>query len=242
MDGGVTKIIPAIDLLGGKVVRLHQGRYDEVTVFDDDPVARAKLFRDHGAERLHVVDLEGAKAGEPVQRAVVEAVVRAFGDGVQVGGGVRTQAAYEAYLGLGARRVVVGTRAAQDPGLVRALAATHPDTAIVAVDAQDGVVRTWGWTESSGITAAELAHRFTGCPISGVLYTDIAQDGTGKGPNVEATRALAEETGLYVIASGGVGTLDHLRALAAARIPAAIVGRALYDGTVPLSALCGLGF
>jgi phosphoribosylformimino-5-aminoimidazole carboxamide ribotide isomerase len=155
---------------------------------------------------------------------------------------VRTQAAYEAYLALGARRVVVGTRAAQDPGLVRALAAAHPDTAIVAVDAEDGIVRTWGWTESSGTTATELARQFTGCLISGVLYTDIAQDGTGKGPNVAATRSLIDDTGLFVIASGGVGTLDHLRALAAARIPAAIVGRALYEGTVPLSAVCGVAF
>ena len=233
----MTLIIPAIDLLGGKVVRLHQGRYDQVTVFDDDPVGRAKLFRDHGAVRLHVVDLEGAKAGAPVQRAIIDEIIRAFGDGVQVGGGVRSQESYEAYLETGASRVIVGTRAVQDPGLVRALAAAHSHTAIIAVDAQDGVVKTWGWTESSDVTATEVAGQFTGCLISGVLYTDIAQDGTGKGPNVPATRKLAEDTGLYVIASGGVGTIAHIEALSLAGIPAAIVGRALYDGTVPLTAL-----
>lgn len=233
----MTLIIPAIDLLDGKAVRLHQGRYDQVTVFDDDPVGRARLFRDHGATRLHVVDLEGARSGKPAARTLIEEIVRAFGEGVQIGGGIRTREIYEGYLAAGARRIVVGTRAVEDAALVGELAAAHPDTAILAVDAEDGIVKTQGWTESSGLTAVELLARFDGRLLSGVLYTDIARDGTGVGPNVAATLKLADETGLHVIASGGVGSLAHIDALHAAGIGAVIVGRALYDGKIPLSAL-----
>ncbi len=223
-------IVPAIDLLGGKAVRLHKGNYDEVTVYDDDPVARARAFRQAGATRLHVVDLEGSKAGRCVQIEIVRAIAAAFGAGVQAGGGVRSRQAAESYLEAGADRVVLGTFAASDPDLVRGLAETHPKRVIVAVDAKDGMVATSGWTSLSAITAIDLAASFKGSPIFGVLYTDISRDGTKSGPNVEATARLARETGLSVIASGGIGSLDHLRELAThPGIDSVIVGRAIYD-------------
>jgi phosphoribosylformimino-5-aminoimidazole carboxamide ribotide isomerase len=228
-------VIPAIDLLGGKAVRLHQGRYDEATVYDDDPSVRARAWRGV-AERLHVVDLEGAKAGRCVQQAAVRALVEAFGEGVQVGGGVRSREAFESYRALGARRVVLGTAAVRDPELVRALASEHPGVLIVAVDAKDGWIATDGWTEVSRVSAVDLARSLARLPIAGVLYTDVARDGTKRGPNVEATARLAREAGVRVVASGGVGSLDDLRALAAhAGIDAAIVGRALYDGVFTLT-------
>jgi phosphoribosylformimino-5-aminoimidazole carboxamide ribotide isomerase len=227
-------VVPAIDLLHGQAVRLHQGRYDQVTVYDADPAARARSFRGK-APRLHVVDLEGAKAGHAVQADAVRAIVAAFGPGVQIGGGVRTRAALESYLALGVERVVLGTAAVEHTELVLELVRAHPGVSLVAVDAKDGWVATSGWTEVSTVTAIDLARRFAAAPIAGVLYTDVARDGTKSGPNVEMTARLARDAGVSVIASGGVGTLDHLRALAAhPGIDAAIVGRALYDSVFTL--------
>ena len=230
------RILPAIDLLDGKAVRLHQGRYEDATVYDDDPVAVARRFR-ATVDALHVVDLEGAKAGTPVQRERVRAVVEAFAPGmVQVGGGVRSREALEAYLALGAKRVVLGTAAVKNPELVRELARAHPGVVVLAVDAKNGFVATDGWTETSSITAIDLVRALADVPIGAVLYTDVARDGTGTGPNVEATRALAESSPFPVIASGGVGTLAHLRALATiANVESAVVGRALYDGSLTLA-------
>ena len=179
-------VVPAIDLLGGKAVRLHQGRYDQVTVFDDDPPARARGWRGKAA-RLHVVDLEGARAGRAVQEEIVRAVARAFGGPLQVGGGVRTRAAFEGYLALGADRVVLGTAAVKDPELVRALATDYPGKVVLAVDAKDGMVATDGWEKTSSVTAVDLARSFAGMPLAALLYTDVARDGTRAGPNVEAT-------------------------------------------------------
>lgn len=229
------RVLPAIDLLGGKAVRLHQGRYDHVTVFDADPPAVAARFRAH-VDMMHVVDLEGAKAGAPVQRENVAAIVRAFGGAaVQVGGGVRSREALEGYLALGARRVVLGTAAVKDPELVRALATAHPGVVVIAVDAKEGFVATDGWTETSKVLAVDLVRALADAPIAAVLYTDVARDGTGVGPNVEATGALAAASPFPVIASGGVGTLAHLRALAAlSNVESAVVGRALYDGSITL--------
>ena len=227
-------VVPAIDLLGGKAVRLHQGRYDQVTVFDEDPPARARGWVGKTA-RLHVVDLEGARAGHAVQKEVVQAIARAFGGPLQVGGGVRTREAFEGYLGLGADRVVLGTAAVRDPELVRALATEHPGRVVLAVDAKDGMVATDGWEQTSNVTAIDLARSFTGSPIAALLYTDVARDGTRGGANVEATAMLARESGFAVIASGGIGALGDLRALALhAGIESAIVGRALYDGAFTL--------
>jgi phosphoribosylformimino-5-aminoimidazole carboxamide ribotide isomerase len=223
-------VMPAIDLLAGQAVRLHQGRYDAVTVFDPDPAARARAWCGK-VLRLHVVDLEGARAGRAVQKDVVKAIARAFGGPLQVGGGVRTREAFEEYLALGAERVVLGTAAVRDPALVRALAAAHPGKVVLAVDAKDGLVATDGWEKTSGVSAIELARSFADVALAALLYTDVARDGTRAGPNVEATARLARESGFPVIASGGIGSLDDLRALKVhAGIESAIVGRALYDG------------
>jgi phosphoribosylformimino-5-aminoimidazole carboxamide ribotide isomerase len=227
-------VLPAIDLLDGKAVRLHQGRYDAVTVFDTNPAARAASWRGK-APRLHVVDLEGARAGHAVQIDVVRGIVRAFGGELQVGGGVRTRVSFESYLALGASRVVLGTAAVKDAELVRALATEHPGRVVVAVDAKDGRVAIDGWETTSAVSAIDLARSFAGVPIAALLYTDVARDGTRSGPNVEATARLARESGLPVIASGGVGSLDDLRALKIHEgIEGAIVGRALYDGAFSL--------
>ncbi len=226
-------ILPAIDLLGGQAVRLHQGDYAKVTVYDADPPARAATWKGK-VPRLHVVDLEGAKAGRAMQADAVRAIVRAFGPGVQIGGGVRSREAFESYRALGVERVVLGSAAVKDPALVRALAIEFPGAVVLAVDAKDGMVATEGWTEVSAVSALDLVRSFADVPLGAVLYTDIARDGTGAGPNVEATARLAAASLVPVIASGGVGSLDHLRALAAHGIPAAIVGRALYAGAFTL--------
>lgn len=229
------RILPAIDLLGGKAVRLHQGRYEEATTYDDDPVAVAKRFASV-VDAMHVVDLEGAKAGSPVQRDVVRAIIDAFAPGmVQVGGGVRSRESLEAYLALGAKRVVLGTAAVKDPDLTRDLARAHPGVVVLAVDAKNGFVATDGWTETSTISAVDLVRALADVPIGAVLYTDVARDGTGSGPNVEATAALAAASPFPIIASGGVGTLAHLASLAKLRnVESVVVGRALYDGSLTL--------
>ena len=225
-------LFPAIDLLEGKAVRLHQGRYDAVTVYDADPSTRARRFREAGAKWLHVVDLEGAKVGRCVQADVVRTLVREFGGQVEVGGGVRTRAAFESYLDAGASRVILGTAAVREPDLVRALCVAYPGRVVLAVDAKDGMVATDGWETTEGITAVDLAKRFADLSLGAVLDTAVARDGTQIGPNVAATAKLAKETGLSVLASGGVGTLDHLRELARhPEIAGAVVGRAIYEGS-----------
>ena len=226
-------VIPAIDLLRGQAVRLHQGRYEDVTVYDADPAARARGWRGK-VPILHVVDLEGAREGRPVQREQVRAVVDAFGPGVEVGGGVRTRQSFEAYLALGAARVVLGSAAVKDSALVRTLALEHPGVVIVAVDARDGFVAVDGWTKPTRVRAVDLVRSFADAPLAGVLYTDVTRDGTRAGPNLVATAELAAQTRAPVIASGGVGSLDDLRALASRGVSACIVGRALYDGAFTL--------
>ncbi len=236
-------ILPAIDLFEGKAVRLHQGRYDAITVYDADPVGLAEKLRGK-VSQLHVVDLEGAKLGQPVQKTLVRAVIQAFGPGVEVGGGVRSAETAEAYLDLGADRVVLGTAAIRNLELVRSLAQKHPGRVVVALDAKDGLVAIEGWIETSTRTALDVARDLAGCPIAALLYTDIARDGTQAGPNMPATTALAEQGGFPVIASGGVGTLEHIAALA--KVPGicgAIVGRALYEKVFTLEeALVAAGF
>jgi phosphoribosylformimino-5-aminoimidazole carboxamide ribotide isomerase len=233
------ELIPAIDLLAGKAVRLRQGRYDDVTVYSDDPAALARSWAGT-VRRLHVVDLEGARAGKPMQRELVSAIVAAFGPGVQVGGGVRSLETLEAYFALGVERVVLGTAAIRDPGLVRSAAERYPDRVILAVDARGGFVATDGWLERSERTAVDLVRELASSPIAAVLYTDIERDGTEVGPNVSETARLAEETKCAVIASGGVGTLEHLRALSRAHpgIVGAIVGRAIHEGRFTLEQGC----
>jgi phosphoribosylformimino-5-aminoimidazole carboxamide ribotide isomerase len=226
-------VIPAIDVLDGKAVRLQQGRYDLVTVYDADPPARARTWRGK-VPLLHVVDLAGARDGRPVQKDVVRAIVGAFGAGVEVGGGVRTRESFEEYLALGAARVVLGSAAVKDEALVRSLATEHPDVVVLAVDARDGFVAVDGWTQPTRVKAVDMVKAFSDVPLAGVLYTDVARDGTRVGPNVAATAELAAHAKAPVIASGGVGSLDDLRTLAKAGIQAVIVGRALYEGTFTL--------
>jgi phosphoribosylformimino-5-aminoimidazole carboxamide ribotide isomerase len=226
-------VVPAIDLLGGQAVRLHQGRYDEVTVYDADPVGRARAWREK-VPILHVVDLEGARAGRPVQSDLVRAIAEVFGPGLQVGGGVRTRETFEGYVRLGASRVVLGSAAVHDGPLVRMLAREHPGVVVIAVDARDGFVAVNGWTEVTRVRAVDLIAGFDDLPLAGVLYTDVARDGTGAGPNIESTAALAAASRAPVIASGGVGTLDHLRDLAQRGVSACIVGKALYAGAFTL--------
>lgn len=231
------RIFPAIDLLGGKAVRLKQGRYEDPTIYSGDPPAVARAFRAH-TDALHVVDLEGAKAGAPVQHAALLAIAAANAGGLlQVGGGVRTRDALEGYLAIGARRVVLGTASVKTPALVAELAAAHPGVVVVAVDAKDGFVATEGWTEVSKLSAIDVVLALAAAPIAAVLYTDVARDGMGSGPNLAATAALAARSPFPVIASGGVATLAQIAELA--RVPnveSAIVGRALYDGALTLPA------
>jgi phosphoribosylformimino-5-aminoimidazole carboxamide ribotide isomerase len=225
---------PAIDLYRGQAVRLHQGDYDKVTVYHADPAAHAASWRGV-AKHLHVVDLEGARAGKAVQLALVRAIVQAFGAGVEVGGGVRDRATIETYFELGVERVVLGTAAIRDPELVRVAAKAHPHRIVLALDAKEGLVATDGWLAVSTRRASEVVRELAELPLAAILYTDILRDGTRVGPNVEATARLAEEGGLPVLASGGVATLDDLRTLAGyPGIAGAIVGRALYENVFTL--------
>lgn len=230
-------LIPAIDLLEGKAVRLRQGRYDEVTRYSDAPAELARSWAGR-APRLHVVDLEGARKGEPVERELVHRIVKSFGSGVQVGGGVRSIEAVHACFDLGVERVVLGTAAIRNRALVELAAITYPGRVIVAVDAHAGFVATDGWLETSKVLAIDLVSELKALPIAAVLYTDIERDGTEVGPNLTETARLARETGVPVIASGGVGSLEHLRALSCAEsgIVGAIVGRALHEGRFSLEA------
>ena len=223
------KLFPAIDLLGGRAVRLEEGKRERATVFHDRPLELiAELARD-GADRLHVVDLDGA-FGEPRQLSLIAALIAASPIPVEVGGGLRDRASIERILDLGAAFAVLGTAAVRSPALVEDACRAYPGRIIVAVDARDGIVAVDGWTASGGITAIELGARAAGWGAAALLYTDVARDGLGGGPNIAATAALARAAALEVIASGGVGSLDHIAALRDAGIPAVIVGRALYDG------------
>lgn len=223
------KIIPAIDLLDGKAVRLRRGERDDVTVFSDEPWTLVEQFCAAGAERIHVVDLDGAFSGARAHGDVVAKILARATVPVQVGGGLRSRAAIDALLAAGVQYAVLGTIAVKDPALAEAVCRDYPGRAIVAVDARDGMVAVEGWVETSQISAVELGRRAAGWGAAALLYTDVARDGVHTGPNVEATAALAATTGVPVIASGGVSSLDDLRALAAAGVPYAIVGRALYD-------------
>ena len=232
------ELIPAIDLLGGRCVRLAQGRYEEATVYGDDPAAVAARFAAYPLRRLHVVDLDGARAGAPANGAAIGAIVAAAkGVPVQVGGGMRSQGHLEERLALGAERVVLGTAALRDPAFVREAARRYPGRIAVGIDARDGRVAVQGWLESSDVAAVDLARRFEDAGVAAIVYTDIARDGMGTGPNLEQTAALAAAVSIPVIASGGVGSEDDVRrscALAARGVAGLIVGRALYTGALDL--------
>jgi phosphoribosylformimino-5-aminoimidazole carboxamide ribotide isomerase len=223
------KVIPAIDLMGGRAVRLQEGRRDTATVYHEEPWVLVREMAAAGAERIHVVDLDGAFSGARHQHALVDRIIRSSPVPVQVGGGIRSYADVEAVIATGANRVVVGTAAVKHPEMVRQMCSAHPGRIVVAVDARDGVVAVEGWIESGGVTAVTLARRAERWGATAVLYTDVRRDGMHTGPATEATAELARSVTIDVIASGGVTRLDDLRELAAAGVPAVIVGRALYD-------------
>jgi phosphoribosylformimino-5-aminoimidazole carboxamide ribotide isomerase len=228
-------VIPAIDLLGGKAVRLVRGERDSATIFADEPWQLAAAMCAAGAERLHVVDLEGAFGGAPAARETIDRILAAATVPVQLGGGLRDRGAVEAALAAGAGWVVLGTAAVKQPEVVRHLCQTYPGRIIVAVDARDGVVAIEGWTQTASVRAEELGAQAAEWGAAALLYTDVARDGTEGGPAVAATAALARAVPVPVIASGGIGSLDHLRALHQAGIAMAVVGRALLEGRFTLA-------
>lgn len=228
-------VFPAIDLMNGKAVRLHKGQRDQVTVYHDNPPVLAGMFAEAGASRIHVVDLDGAFSGARAHREVVEEITARSPVPIQVGGGIRDRAALEAVIAAGASFAVLGTAAVRNPEFAARACADFPGKIIIAVDARDGVVAVEGWVASAPIRAEELGLRAALWGAAGLLYTDIARDGTGEGPNVAVTASLAAKVGIPVIASGGVSTLDHIRALRDAGIEAVVVGRALYDGNFTLA-------
>ena len=228
-------LYPAIDLKDGQAVRLVHGAMDSATVFNDDPAAQARAFEDAGCAWVHLVDLNGAFAGRPVNAAAVDAILAALTVPAQLGGGIRDMATIESWLGRGLARVILGTVAVEDPDLVRAAARAFPGRVAVGIDARKGRVATKGWAEETDVTATDLARRFEDAGVAAIVYTDIDRDGAMGGPNVAASEALARAVEIPVIASGGVSSLDDLRALRATGVIAgAISGRALYDGAIDL--------
>lgn len=230
------ELIPAIDLLDGKVVRLHKGDYAQVTVYSDDPAGQARQFAELGATRLHVVDLDGARSGKPGNRTTIEGMLKAApGLQVQIGGGIRTREVAEHWFSLGARRVVLGTVAIKQPELAQALCKAHPDGVVVALDAKAGMVAVEGWVETTGKSVFDVAREVDGWGAASILYTDIERDGTREGPAVDATARLQESVRATVIASGGIGSLADLTALREAGVRSAVCGRALYSGAFTLA-------
>jgi phosphoribosylformimino-5-aminoimidazole carboxamide ribotide isomerase len=234
-------LFPAIDLKEGVCVRLQQGDMARATVFNRDPAAQARAFEQQGFTYLHVVDLDGAFAGKPMNAQAVEAILQAVTIPLQLGGGVRDMATVEGWLGKGVSRVIIGTAAVRDPDFVRATAKKFPGRIAVGLDARDGNVAVEGWAETSELSALDIARRFEDAGVAAIIYTDIARDGLLKGLNLDATIKLAEAVSIPVIASGGLGSLDDVKALLAPRakkLAGAIAGRALYDGRLdPAEAL-----
>ena len=226
-------LFPAIDLKDGVCVRLQQGDMARATVFNRDPAAQAHEFEAEGFRHLHVVDLDGAFAGKPRNAAAIERILETVGLCVQLGGGIRDMATIEGWLDKGVDRVIIGTAAVRDPALVKEAASKFPKRVAVGLDARDGKVATQGWAETSELTALELARRFEDAGVAAIIYTDIARDGLLKGLNLDATIALAEAISVPVIASGGLASIDDVKALLeprASKLQGAIAGRALYDG------------
>ncbi len=226
-------LFPAIDLKEGLAVRLEQGDMTRATIFHRDPAAQARAFEVAGFEYLHIVDLDGAFAGKPVNAAAVERILETVGLPIQLGGGVRDIATVEAWLGKGVNRVIIGTAAVRNPELVKQAAKAFPGRVAVGLDARDGKVAVEGWAETSELTALAIARRFEDAGVAAIIYTDIARDGLLKGLNLDATIALAEAISIPVIASGGLASIDDIKALLeprAKKLEGAIAGRALYDG------------
>jgi len=228
-------LFPAIDLKNGEAVRLEQGDMARATVFNRDPAAQAKAFEQQGFEYLHIVDLDGAFAGKPMNAAAVERILAAVRIPTQLGGGIRDRATIEAWLAKGIARVIIGTAAVRSPALVKEAARAYPGRVAVGLDAREGRVAVEGWAETSELTALDVAKRFDAAGVAAIIYTDVTRDGMLKGPNLEATTALADAVSIPVIASGGFASIEDIRALVAPRakkLAGAILGRALYDGRI----------
>jgi phosphoribosylformimino-5-aminoimidazole carboxamide ribotide isomerase len=224
----------------GRCVRLKQGDYAKETIFSDDPVAMAQKWAALGAKTLHLVDLDGAKAGHPVNGPVIQKIVKSCGVPCQLGGGIRTEEDISQALSWGLSRVVIGTRALQDPAWVRQMAQEYPQRIVLGLDARDGKIATHGWLETSNSSFLELAQEFANWPLGAIVYTDISRDGMLSGPNVESLAELARAVPLPVIASGGVTTLENVRQLLTHKLAGCIIGRALYEGQLDLSAVLSL--
>jgi phosphoribosylformimino-5-aminoimidazole carboxamide ribotide isomerase len=232
-------LFPAIDLKNGEAVRLEQGDMARATIFHREPAEQARAFAAQGFDYLHVVDLDGAFAGKPMNAAAVERILAAVRIPVQLGGGIRDHATIEQWLAKGIARVIIGTAAVRDPGLVKAAAKKFPGRVAVGLDARGGNVAVQGWAETSELSALEIARRFEDAGVAAIIYTDIARDGMLKGLNLEATIALADAVSIPVVASGGLASIEDVRALLmpqAKKLAGAIAGRALYDGRLDAAA------
>lgn len=230
------QIVPAIDIRDGKCVRLRQGDYAQETIFADDPAAMARRWVDEGATFLHLVDLDGAKAGRPVNGHTVQRIVQTAGVACQLGGGLRTETHLAEALEWGLSRVVIGTKALADPAWFENVCRRYPGKIVLGIDARDGGVATEGWLEDSDCSALELARRCAGWPLAAIVYTDISRDGMLEGPNLQAMAEMVAAVKVPVIASGGVTTLDDIRRLAELGASGCIIGRALYEGQLDLAA------
>ncbi len=238
------EILPAIDLKGGQCVRLRQGRMDDATVYGSDPAAQARGWVDQGAEWLHLVDLDGAFAGEPKNLESITAILKAVDAKVEVGGGIRDLDRIKTYLDAGVTRVILGSAAVKHPELVTQAARAYPGRIVVGIDAVKGAVAIAGWAEVTDVSAVELARRMAGEGAAAIIYTDIDRDGMQTGVNVAATAAVAQAAGIPVIASGGISSLDHVRALlplVADGVTGVITGRAIYEGSLDLAEAIALG-
>jgi phosphoribosylformimino-5-aminoimidazole carboxamide ribotide isomerase len=232
-------LFPAIDLKNGEAVRLEQGDMTRTTVFHRDPAEQARVFAAQGFEYLHIVDLDGAFAGKPMNAAAVERILAVVKIPLQLGGGIRDRATIDAWLDKGVRRVILGTAAVRDPVLIKAAARAHPGRIAVGLDAREGAVAVEGWAGTSEISALDIARRFEDAGVAAIIYTDIARDGMLRGLNLDATIALAEAVSIPVIASGGLASIDDVRALLtprAQKLEGAVIGRALYDGRLDAAA------
>ncbi|MBY0587925.1 1-(5-phosphoribosyl)-5-[(5-phosphoribosylamino)methylideneamino]imidazole-4-carboxamide isomerase [bacterium] len=231
------QILPAIDLRGGKCVRLRQGDYADETVFGEDPVAMAKHWASQGASMLHLVDLDGAKEGKPVNTDVIREICQAIDIPCQLGGGLRTTDGVHAALSLGVARAIIGTQAVKDPAWFGDLARKHPGKLVLGLDARQGKVATAGWLDTTEVDAVELAETYRDLPLAAIVFTDIAKDGMMQGPNFDATQALAQRSPHLVIASGGVTTEEDVLELQRRGIGACILGRTIYEGVVQIPQL-----
>lgn len=241
------EIWPAIDLRGGNCVRLRQGDYAQETIFNDSPAAMARTFADAGARHLHVVDLDGAREGVPVNLPAVEAILEEYNKPgsdpmqVELGGGIRDEQSIAELLEFGLTRLVIGTSAIKKTEWFESIIERFPNKLVLGIDARDGLVATDGWLETSQLEAVELARRLNDKPLAAIVYTDIATDGMMKGPNIKAMAEMQAAVSLPVVASGGVTTIDDVKALADAGLAAAIIGRALYEGTIDLAEAVRVG-